>query len=111
MPRGSGEAHDRLRLIHAATPKRVLSNLPLDLTVDEVVRLGSIVPDQETCVAMRHGVLPLAKTDLHRFAPNLFATADEVKHWLSRRGPGNEANHYIESNIAISPITDPSRVT
>jgi hypothetical protein len=88
MLRRSSEAHDRLRLIHATTPKRVLVllNLSLDLIVDEVVRLGNIAPDKGTRVAMRHVVLPLAKTDRHYVVSKLFAAADESKHWLSRRG-------------------------
>ena len=61
--RETEQAIDRLRLIHRDRPARVivLSNVPLDLTVDRLVTWNEIMPDRLTVAAARlDGVLPLA---------------------------------------------------
>lgn len=105
--RQSAQAIDRLRLIHSDNVKRVvvMSNMVLDLTVDEVTTRRELAPDKGGRVIMRHGVLPLSKTDLHRLAPDLFPSVDSAKWWLREHNVSNGVDRYIELYIGIHPIT------
>jgi hypothetical protein len=79
----------------------VLANLVLDLIVDEVTTLDEITPDKGSRVAMRYGVLPLAKTDLHRLAPDLFQTVDSAKRWITDHGAANRVFPYIDFYLSL----------
>lgn len=74
----STQAIDRLRLIHATTPKRVIlvSNIPLDLVVDEVVDFKTLLYQTrlDQAWAKLRGVLPLNPEWMSKTRPDLWPT-------------------------------------
>lgn len=87
--RESAQAIDRVRLVHAENPKTVfiLSNLPLDISVDQLVSWRDLINggcrlDQ---ALKRNGwALPLVPSCLARNWPDLFATPRAAEHEISR---------------------------
>jgi hypothetical protein len=82
------QAIDRLRLVHALTPKPVfiLSNLPLDLTIDEVVSLEQLAGlDDYVGELFDHlgGVIPLRAAMLHERRPDLFPNLKVAERWAA----------------------------
>jgi hypothetical protein len=88
----SVQALDRLRLVHADYPKRViiLSSIPLDISVDELVSLDEMAgtegyegPVGRLRKAMGcKGVLPLGARDLARGFPDLFPSKARARDAL-----------------------------
>jgi hypothetical protein len=73
----SAQAIDRLRLVHRQTPATVfvLSNLPLDLTVDQVTTWDALMPSRSERAFVRNdGVLPLSANEKSRCFPDLWET-------------------------------------
>ncbi len=86
------QAVDRLRLVHALHPKPVfvLSNLPLDLTVDELVTLEQLAgPDDYLGQLLDHlgGVVPLRAGLLHDRRPDLFPSEKAAEKWAAPYTP------------------------
>lgn len=82
------QAIDRLRLVHALAPKPVfiLSNTPLDLTVDELVTLEQLAgPGDYLGQLLDHlgGVVPLRGSLLHVRRPDLFQTEKVAEKWAA----------------------------
>jgi hypothetical protein len=79
----------RLRLVHRERPARVLllTNLPTALPVDRFITWEKIMPGKlEQAVLRGHGVLPLSYSELARAHPSLWATSEEARNWLRRKG-------------------------
>ena len=79
----STQAIDRIRLVHAKSTKRVivLSNLPLDLEVDELLSFDDLCHGTRLEQAWRRlrGVMPLAPAWLAQTFPDLWRTAAAAK--------------------------------
>lgn len=90
----SVQAIDRLRLVHATEPKLVyvLSNIPLDLDVDELRTWGEIMHGTrlEQAWDRGHGVLPLSADWLAARHPDLWpsegAAKKDVQRWGAKKG-------------------------
>ena len=81
------QAVDRLRAIHGEDKTVfVVSNVPLDLTVDELVTWDELVPD-ELAVMVARGAIPQHPADLAVLHPDLFSTRKAAQHWLDRARP------------------------
>jgi hypothetical protein len=79
----------RLRLVHRARPARVLllTNLPTALPVDRLVTWAEAMPCKlEQAIVAGRGVLPLSYAELARAHPSLWATNEEARMWLRRKG-------------------------
>jgi phage/plasmid primase-like uncharacterized protein len=83
----SAQAIDRLRLIHNKLPKRVyiLSNIPLDVTVDKLVTWREMVASPVQRALSRHGVLPTSPSELARIFPDIWPTSAAAKEQLKRQ--------------------------
>ena len=86
------QAIDRLRLVHAQCPKPVfiLSNLPLDLTVDETVTLEQLAGADDilgVLLAQMAGVVPLRASILHARQPGRFSTEKAAERWAAPYTP------------------------
>lgn len=86
------QAIDRLRLVHALAPKPVfiLSNTPLDLTVDELVTLEQLAgPGDYVGQLLDHfaGVIPLRASILYEQRPDLFPTEKAAEKWAQPYTP------------------------
>jgi hypothetical protein len=90
--RESVQAIDRLRLVHRSRPARViiLSNLVLDITVDELVTWNEIIPSRIEQALARSKAIPLSPGELSRCFPDLWRSADaarsEIRRLLAERG-------------------------
>ncbi len=93
------QAVDRLRLIHRGQPARVIlmTNLPVDLTVDRFAPWRQLLPTRwwHTARALR-GCLPLSPSELARLLPAVWGTAEAAKHHL-KRGDKKGGQNPIES--------------
>ena len=93
------QAVDRLRLIHRDHPARVIlmTNLPVDLTVDHLTSWRRLLPTRwwHTAQALR-GCLPLSPSELARLLPEVWGTARAADCWLQRQG-GKGTQNPIES--------------
>jgi hypothetical protein len=79
----------RLRLVHRERPARVLllTSLPTALPVDRLTTWEEIMPDRlEQAVMHGRAVLPLSYSELARAHPQLWATSEEARSWLRRKG-------------------------
>lgn len=86
------QAIDRLRLVHAQAPKPVfiLSNLPLDLTVDELVTLEQLAGTDDILgllLDQMAGVVPLRASILHARQPGRFSTVKGAQRWAAPYTP------------------------
>jgi hypothetical protein len=104
--RESTQAVDRLRLIHAQKPKEVilLSNIPLDIDVDELRSWDEIVHGTrlERAWAALDGVLPLAPTWLAKRFPALWATPAAAEADVRASGKNREfSNRLIIRNPTV----------
>ncbi len=101
----STQAIDRLRLIHAAVPKRVIvvSNIPLGLEIDELVDLKSLLYRTRLDRAWEQlrGVLPLNPAWLSKRFPDLWPTKDAARTDLRA---GRKSGHFSNS-IFIRSLT------
>ncbi len=84
----SQQAVDRLRLVHATAPKPVylLSNIPLDIDVDELVTWEEMIDGSrlERAWNVLPGVMPLAPAWLATQFPKFWKTADAAKADVAR---------------------------
>lgn len=86
------QAIDRLRLVHSSEPKPVfiLSNLPLDLTVDELVTLEHLAGSADYVGQLLDhlgGVVPLRASLLHNRRPDLFPSEKSAEKWAGPYTP------------------------
>jgi hypothetical protein len=80
------QAIDRLRLVHADSPKRVivLSNVVCDIEIDRLVAWGELVPSRLAQAFIREGAVPLSAGELSRCFPDLWETSEAARMWLRR---------------------------
>lgn len=88
----STQAIDRLRLIHGPKVKQVfiVSNLPLDITVDALTTWNDFVPSRIERAILKGGALPLFSGEASRCYPEFWATPKAAKHDFQRtreKGP------------------------
>lgn len=100
--RESEQALDRLRLIHAPQPKFVylLSNLPLDVTVHQLLSWDALVHGSRVEQAWRRtggGALPLDPEWLAKNYPDLWSSASAAKSDVQR----DEIKGQVSNNIYI----------
>lgn len=76
----------RLRLVHAEYQKRVflLSNLPVEMPVDHLIRFDELLPDRLELELMRAGDLPLTSLGLRKMRPDLGYSEDAAKKVFQR---------------------------
>ena len=95
------QAVDRLRAIHGEDKTVfVVSNVPLDLTVDQLVTWGELVPD-ELAVMVARGAIAQHPADLAALYPDLFPTPKVARHWVERTEPFRPSGQ-----IAPNPYKD-----
>ncbi len=89
------QALGRLRLVHAQYQKRVflLSNLPVEMPVDQLVPFDELMPDRLEIELIRHGHVPLTPLGLEKMRPDLAKNRQLAEKLLQR-----------------SKITDPERL-
>ena len=80
------QAVDRLRLVHSPSVKPVfiLSNVPLDLTIDETVTLEQLAGEDDLVGQLLDhfgGAIPLRASLLHEHRPDLFSTEKAAEKW------------------------------
>ena len=83
------QAVARLRLVHRDRPATVylLTNLPLDLEVAEVMTWNALCRDREAEARHRWGGVWLTSpSEQSRCAPDLWPTAIAAKRWAERSG-------------------------
>ena len=99
------QAIDRLRLVHRASPGRVIlmTNIVVDVTVDRLTSWRDLIPSrwQRTGDALR-GCLPLSPSELARLLPEVWGTAEAAKAWL-RRHPEKGVQTLIGISIGKCP--------
>lgn len=102
--RESTQAVDRLRLVHTRKKKRVviLSNLPLDITVDELRSLDQLagnidrMAEDKFRIAMeREGMVPLGPRDLYVAFPDLWKSVHAAGHAVEKY-PTTSNNNLFE---------------
>lgn len=98
---------DRLRLVHIVEPKQVilLSNLVLDLTVDNLLSWGEVVEGTTKLNEVwkkTEGVIPLSDKWLSATFPDLFPSAGSAKGYLKSVG---EELGQLSNGIIIRELT------
>ena len=102
----STQAIDRLRLIHTLQPKRVIvvSNIPLDIVVDELITFDELAWQSRFQQAINEldGILPLNSEFLSGRFPYLWATPSAAKMDLRRgRKKGQIVNSIFINNSSL----------
>jgi len=84
----TAQAIARLRAIRSNAPKRaiLLSNLPVDVTVDRLVAWDDWMPDRRDRVVEKIGYLPKTDEAMHKDAPELFVSPKAAKDYRLRNG-------------------------
>lgn len=102
------QAIDRLRMMHNLTTKEViiLSNIPLDIDVDELRNWDEIIYGTrlERAMELNGGILPLASDWLAENHPELWATSNAAKMDVKRELAGVKKGQYANS-IYIRKMT------
>ena len=82
----SVQAIARLRLVHSPKPKRVflLSNVPLEMQVDDFVQMNDLMPDQLEYELIKTGNIPLTPLGLVTMRQDLAANAEAARKRLKR---------------------------
>lgn len=80
------QAIDRVRPVHNRRRIIVLTNIPLDLTVDCTLTWPELRPGKLAYAFARHGVLPMSPKDLCRRFPDLWRLENTAKVELNRAG-------------------------
>lgn len=98
---------DRLRLVHISEPKKVflLSNLVLDLTVDNLLSWAEVIKGTTNLNEVwkkTEGVVPLSNKWLASSFPDLFSSAESAKGYL--KSIGGELGQ-LSNKILISKVT------
>lgn len=80
------QAIGRLRLVHTPYRKRVflLSNLPVEIPVDELVSFDELMPDRLELELMRKGNIPLTPLGLLKMRPDLAPSQAIAQKLLQR---------------------------
>jgi len=80
------QAIARLRLVHNKQRKRVfiLSNVPLEIPVDQLVRFEDLMPDRLEFEFLKAGNIPLTPLGLLKLRPDLAGSEDTVRKMLKR---------------------------
>jgi hypothetical protein len=55
-------------------------DVPLPIPVDEVSTWNEVIPDEFDLLLVQHGVVPLAKGELHRLYPDRFTSPHAARH-------------------------------
>ena len=103
--RESAQGIDRLRLVHRAGPAKVivLSSIPLDVTVDELVRWRDVIPSRLEQAMARGDALPLSKSELARVYPDLWPSAAAVE--IDLRREKGDISLVRDSTRGLSPFS------
>jgi hypothetical protein len=89
------QAIARLRLVHRARPATVyvLTNIPLDLEIAEVVTWNALCRNRAAEACHRWGgVWLVSPSEQSRCAPDLWATAGAAKEWGRGKGVSNRSS-------------------
>jgi hypothetical protein len=80
------QALGRLRLVHSSYRKRVflLSNLPVEVPVDQLLAFDDLMPDRLELELLRKGNIPLTPLGLMKMRPDLAASDGQAKKLLQR---------------------------
>ena len=80
------QALGRLRLVHAKYQKRVflLSNLPVEVPVDQLVPFSDLMPDRLELELIRRGNVPLTPLGLLKMRPDLVGSSSQAEKLLQR---------------------------
>ena len=101
------QAIDRLRLIHNQEIKNVfvLSNVPLDLTIDNLISLKSLINwksrIEKALMRAPHGVLVLSSEYLQNEYPELFTNKSMAKNEVRAAGLGETIDYFLNSRKPI----------
>ena len=92
------QAIARLRLVWADYQKRVflLSNLPVEMPVDRLIRFNDLMPDRLEMELIRTGDLPLTPLGLEKMRPDLgYAGASARKLLQADRSKASDPNRLL----------------
>jgi hypothetical protein len=80
------QAIARLRLVHNKQRKRVfiLSNVPLEVPVDQLVKFDDLMPDRLEYEFLKAGNIPLSPLGLLKLRPDLASSEDAARMMLKR---------------------------
>jgi len=80
------QAIARLRLVHNKQRKRVfiLSNVPLELPIDQLVKFSDLMPDRLEYEFLKVGNIPLTSLGLLKLRPDLTGSEDAARKMLER---------------------------
>ncbi len=102
------QAIDRLRLIHNSQIKNVflLSNVPLDLTVDNLISFTVFkkwkTKIEKALMLAPDGILPLSERYLVEKYPHLFKNNSSAKNELTRTELGKTIEFFSKNNILLN---------
>jgi hypothetical protein len=102
----SVQAIDRMRLIHNTEPKSIylLSNLPLDIDVDQLLSWKELIAGgsriERAWQRQTHGVLPLNAEWLATNHPDLWPSREAAKKDVARKG-GQSSNINSINNLSL----------
>ncbi|WP_147298881.1 hypothetical protein [Rhodosalinus sediminis] len=80
------QALGRLRLVHSPYRKRLflLSNLPVEVSVDRLLAFDNLMPDRLEMELLRKGHVPLTPVGLMKMRPDLVTSEEQAKKLLQR---------------------------
>ena len=80
------QAIARLRLVHNKQRKRVfiLSNVPLEVPIDQLVKFKDLMPDRLEYEFLKAGNIPLTAVGLAKLRPDLATNRENAKKMLQR---------------------------
>ena len=80
------QAISKLRLIHNKHRKRVfiLSNVPLEIPVDQLIKFDDLMPDRLEYEFLKAGNIPLTPLGLLKLRPDLAANNEGAKKLIQR---------------------------
>jgi hypothetical protein len=106
------QAIARLRLVRALKPKTVmlLSNLPVDIPVDQVCAWNELMPNALDRLFEKDGYIPVGATGLYLLNPGAFKSEGAAKKALQRAGvlaPYQDKLHHLgRLNVSYRLIKD-----
>ena len=80
------QAIARLRLVHTPVTKRVflLSNLPVEIPIDNVISFADLMPDKLEYELLKYGNLPITQLGLQIMRPDIATSVKVAEKLLSR---------------------------
>ena len=104
---GSTQAIDRIRLVHAQQPKKVLilCNIPLDITVDDLEHWSRIRDGgsrTERAYERSDGAVPLVPKLLVKLFPDLYSSESAAKHDIARTFERSKSLYSSYRNMGLS---------